>query len=300
MKTHRRLRVAVPSASRARSRRGWGLTARALLGFALLFSSIAAARMPPQDVRVDVPVYEIRQPIECLDERWTYSFAWNGIPVGSATVTVAETGRNGSQDAVKIGVSGKTSSFVDLLWDYRMEASGDVRIGPFAPHEFISRERERGSEKLTRVAFDSARHVTSYRSKGGHVEQYGFAAPNTYDILSTVLLALNLDYRRGDILSFDTLTGTARYLVQVRVVEREPIEVAGVVRDAWRLEIVTTELTDPKVEPKHESTELWVSAERPRRLLRARSRTFVGSIYADLRTIERLEPAEEMNARARP
>ena len=53
-------------------------------------------------------------------------------------------------------------------------------------------------------------------------------------------------------------------------------------RAAWRLGARTEELTDDDADGRHSRTEIWISPERPRTLLKARSETFVGAITLEL------------------
>jgi hypothetical protein len=245
---------------------------------------------------VELPVYRIVDAADPPNERWKYVFSWSGVPVGDATITLAQR-RTGAKAHLSVGLNGGTNGMVDLLWSYRMHARGEVRLDPFAPCRFVAVETERGRSRRTTIDFGEHGEVTSLRRRAGREKRHTFAAPNTFDMISTVVLALNLDgYAPGKVFRFDTLTGTARYLVQVRVAKRERVLAAGGKHDAWRLEIRTRELTDPREERKHEATDLWVSAERPRRLLKARSKTFVGAITVDL---EAIEPAAERGAKRR-
>jgi hypothetical protein len=207
------------------------------------------------------------------------------VPVGEATIEMRER-RRGALAHLAVELRGATNAMVDLLWRYRMDAAGEVRLDPFAPSRFTARESERGASKTTRIEFDDRRNVQAVRRRPGRERRYAFTAPNTYDMISTAVLALNLDYDVGKVFRFDTLTGTARYLVQVRIVKRERVAAAGRDHDAWRLEIRTRELTNPREERRHDATDLWVSADRPRRLLKARSKTFVGAITVELTAVE--------------
>ena len=244
-----------------------------------------------------LPVYCIGNAADRLNERWKYAFSWNGVPVGDATITLGER-RRGAGTHLSVDLRGRTNAVVTRLWSYRMHARGEIRLDPFAPRRFVSVETERGRTQTTTIEFDERGEAKSSRRAAGREKRHTFTAPNMYDMMSTVVLALNLDgYAAGKVFRFDTLTGTARYLVQVRVVKRERVAAAGREHDAWRLEIRTRELTNPREERKHETTDLWISAERPRRLLKARSKTFVGAITVDL---EAVEPAAERGAKRRP
>jgi hypothetical protein len=270
----------------------------------------AAAAIEPGEVQVSTPVYQLPADVEWPDERWDYHFSWSGIPVGTLSIEAggqpAEDGDTDGGDSGKrltVHVLGTTNSVVDLLWKYRLDARGVVAVRPFSPREFIIDETERRKDKFTHIRFDADRNVHSIRRKNDKTREYRFAGGNTFDILSTVFLILNLDYVLGDEFYVDTFTGTSRYLVTVNVDAKEEQLAAGASVPAWRLSVHTHELTDPEKDGKHRETILWVSRDKPRRLLAARSKTFVGAIEVDLdavvpaRELERTAGAEELMAK---
>ena len=296
------------SASRAvrgvlRVRRG---LCSSLVGLALLCLAphgAAAAAIEPGEVQVSTPVYQLPADVEWPDERWDYHFRWSGIPVGTLSIEaggqpaddggtgVGDTGAGDRGKRLTVHVLGTTNSVVDLLWKYRLDARGVVAVRPFSPREFIIDETERRKDKFTHIRFDADRNVHSIRRKNDKTREYRFAGGNTFDILSTVFLVLNLDYVLGDEFYVDTFTGTSRYLVTISVDAKEEQLAAGISVPAWRLSVHTHELTDPEEEGKHRETILWVSRDKPRRLLAARSKTFVGAIEVDL---DAVVPAREL------
>ena len=250
-------------------------------------AAVAWAGLPPGEVEISTPVYEVSTPEKRDSERFVFSFNWSGIPVGRVSMTVADSG-SGPDRRLSLSTQGRTNAVVDLLWKYRMDFSGAVTLEPFAPSEFFSREQENRRHKTTSIKFSRGpeARIESVVTKGERRDEFSFAAGNTLDILSTVLLMLELDYFVGEQYYFDVLTGKSRYLVTAGVEARELIEVAGKTEDAYRLLIETSDLTDPGDDEKHRATHLWVSAARPRHLLRAASKTFIGSVYVELTAVE--------------
>ncbi len=257
----------------------------------LLVGSIGAAKAAraehrsPQDVHVKTPVYHIDHSAFQAGERWQLEFRWSGIPVGHFTIELSDGGHTGGK-RLNIEVTGRTNSFIDLLWRYRLHATGWVFTEPFAPGAFHAEEHENARFKVTDVGFDSDRQVHAVRKKGDSVRETAFPAPNTYDILSAVFMIMSLDHHIGDEYYVDVLTGLARYLVTIQVEERGWVQVEGKPVDAFRLALSSYDLTDPEKSSKHRGTSLWVSASRPKRLLKAESKTFVGSISASLTAVQ--------------
>ncbi len=252
----------------------------------MLFSGSSPAKITPDAVEIDVPVYQVgSQDFRPVDEIWNFRFAWSGFPVGTIRIAGKGAGEEESDD-LKLGVEidGATNAFIDLLWRYRLTARGSIQLDPFAPNEFVITENERRREKVTKIEFADGR-VHSTKLKEGNTEEFRFDAPNTYDIISAVFLMMHLEYDVGRQYHIDALTGTSRYLVSVDVEARESIEVMDRWVEAYRLLIKTNDLTDPDDDHKHAGTYMWVSTAPPRRMLKAQAKTKWGSIYGELVSI---------------
>ena len=251
-------------------------------------TAVVSASIPPGEITSTTPVYDLAGNVQTVNERWSYSFSWGAIPVGHVTISGSELEIDGER---RLGVhaTGKTNSFIDLLWKYRLNAVGSIRLEPFGPGAFYSAEQERAKQKFTTIEFAPDQTIRSSRRKGDRLQEYEFKASNTFDFLSTTWLLLNLEYEIGQVYKVDTLTGTSRYLVNLEVADLDTIEAGGKQVQAYRLVATTSELTDPdETEHKHRGTSIWVTAERPRRLLKAEAKTFWGAIHLQLTKIENI------------
>lgn len=248
---------------------------------AALFAVIAFAGGDPTAVSITTPHYDPGRVPEHPDQLHRFRFAWTGIPVGEINVRLREDKDATGRRLLRVSASGKTNPVIDILWRYRMNAEGYVGLEPFGPGRFEADEQENKRRKLTTIEYEDGR-IRSTRVKGDRTTRYDFEAGATLDLLATVTATLAMDYVIGDQYYFDVFTGTSRYLCTVEVEARETILAAGVERDSYRLGIITADLTDPAAEAKHRATQLWVSATRPRSLLRASVKTFIGSVHAEL------------------
>lgn len=257
---------------------------RAVVGLwliAVLVAGPAAARRSEHlDHTVEAPVYTLGENLPTLAGRYDYSLRWSGLPVARVSLDMQT-----SADArgVDLAIVGATHPVIDLFWRYRFDGRGRVATAPFAPRYFEVEECERSRLRRTEITFgpDDDR-VQAVRRSPGKIREYWFHSDNTYDIPSSVYLVLNLDYEPGKTYTLETFTGKSRYLVHLDVEAREVIQVGGDSRDAWRLGVRTEEITDEDGDGRHRKTQAWVSSERPRTLLRARSETYVGAITLEL------------------
>jgi hypothetical protein len=275
-----------------------------LLAVTILVAGVLGARAAsrsPDEVSGDTPVYTVGTPKGGISELWRYVFSWRGLPVGHVTIAGTETEEAGER-LMRVRVAGRTNSFIDLLWRYRLEAGGALHLDPIAPASYYAHEVESSKQATTRIDFDRTRRVTTFRKKGDKVKQYEFEAPNTYEFLSTIWLLLNIEYELGKTYRVDAITGASRYLLEVSVEGREVVHLDGMPIETYRLRAITQELTDPKNEiaTKHRETALWVNTDWPRRLLRADVSTKWGAVRLELTSVEdiaELPPIDVMHTR---
>lgn len=288
----------------------------AAAGLILVLAGAAAlpASEPPSSVQVETSVLGVQEPVAHPPERLTYTFSWGRfVKVGEVEVTAGERSepRRGSEGAagtggpdcdapgeagpevagrrsIQVSVRAETSRMIDLMWRYRMNAEGVVHLDPFRPGYLEVRESIKRGPKTLRVEFDGEGRVQTSRNKKGILREHRFEAPNTFDLAAAVLLILNQDLAVGRRYAVDALAGNSRYLITVEVVGEETISAAGGEHAAFKLRLLSRDLTDPPDTEKHDHTDLWVSAARPRRLLQAVSDLWVGAVRGRL---VRIEPA---------
>ena len=232
------------------------------------------------DVEVRTPVYTLPASHRIAGETLHYSLSWVGVPLGGVAVEMAPSADRGG---LAVAIRGATVPGIEWLYSLRFSAEGLVRTEPFAPGGLTLEACENSRTKRTRILFpDGEGPIRAIREKRGRIKEYFFHSDNSYDVPSAVYLMLHLDYAEGQRYELDAFTGESRYLVTADVVGRETIEVRGAPTDAWHLRLHTRDLTDPEAQQKHRGTSVWVSAEAPRRLLRAQTDTFVGAVTLEL------------------
>ena len=96
----------------------------------------------------------------------------------------------------------------------------------------------------------------------------------------------------GDRYRFETIAGRSQYAVVFDVLKNDRIKFDGKKVDAIKLRVTGRDLTDPEDSAKHRTTTVWVSAEKPRRLLQAVSRLWIGTVKVRLKSVEPLEVPE--------
>jgi len=256
----------------------------------LLVSAASAGppRQPPDSVDVETPEYRVTEPVTGQAERWVYEFSWSRfLKVATVEVTAGERIEAGDSRTIGVFIRASSARILDWLWRYRMNADGVVNLAPYRPGSFEVRESINRAPKTNRVEFDGNGGVHTYRKKEGRVREFEFATHNTFDMVSALYLVMNQDLTVGESYQVDALAGNVRYLVTLEVVDTETIRVANGEHAALKLRVRTEDLTDPPDNARHTHTDLWVSAERPRRMLQAVSNLWLGTIRGRLVSIER-------------
>ena len=270
-----------------------GIRAAGSLGGCLLFlfcvlSLVSAGDKPPQEVGAELPVLEVSGAVHQPPTRFVYSFTWGRLlKVGEIEITAGEILEKQKPERIEVFVRAATGRLTDLFWRYRLNADGFVRLAPFRPGRFEVRESVKRWPKTSHVVFnDSGNEVQTYRMKKGVVKRYAFDVENAWDIPSMLYVLLNQKLELGDTYEVDTLAGVKRYIFSAEVFAHETIHVAGEDRPAIGLRVASHSLTDPDEDVRHGTTEVWVSRDRPRSLLRAVSELKFGAVRFELQSEE--------------
>ncbi|MBT8442603.1 MAG: DUF3108 domain-containing protein [Gammaproteobacteria bacterium] len=234
-------------------------------------------------------------------EKWTYSFAWwPFLRVGSAEITAME--REGPMDdnpalrstrEIAISIAGKTNRLLDAIWRYRITADAVVPLEPLRPGVLDIHESIKLKPKHTKITYEDGEFYT-WRNKGGAIKETRIDAPHALGIFSTFYTLFDEELNVGDRHEFETIVGRSRYDVQFEVLGNDRIKIEGKKHAAIKLNVTGADLTDPEDTSKHRKTTIWVSAEKPRRLLQAVTRIWIGTVKIRLRTIEPLDLPEQV------
>jgi len=235
-------------------------------------------------------------------EKWTYSFSWwPFLRVGTAEITAVERVRATESPAgtvparqqreIAVSIEGKTSRLLDAIWRYRIDAEAVVPLEPLRPGTLEMHEIIKKKPKHTRISYDDGEFLT-WRDRNGSIKETRIVAPGALDIVSTLYQLLNEDLDIGDRYVFETIAGRSRYDVRFEVLKNGRIKVASEKIDAIKLKVTGADLTDPEDTRKHRKTMIWVSAERPRRLLQVVTGLWIGTVKVRLRAVEPLDANE--------
>ena len=183
-----------------------------------------AEYIPPSKVVVRTKAY---QPQETNFPRGTYDYqvAWQGIPVGSASIRIGTTYRDGKK-MLDVEATARSGGIVSLFYRLEHRSESIFSAQELKPVTFVSQQTEnsRFTNLLINFAPDGAinARVTKGRlNSAGKSEEVSFRSNATFDPISAAFLARSLPLNPAEDASFDVFNGSDRYLISLHVVGRE-------------------------------------------------------------------------------
>jgi hypothetical protein len=218
----------------------------------------------------------------------TYHFGWGGI-----TAATGETHFNRrSPDRFQFDGTAHTTGVVRALWkmDATQHAVADARS--LRPTEMEQTENVRSKTLVTKLAFDAAgvtrtrietkRGVTTSSTKQ-------FNRPNLFDLHSALLYMRSQSLRQGTVHRIIVFPATSSYLATTTVTGREKVSVPAGTFNAIRLDLQLNKIGKKgELEPhrKFRRGTIWISDDSDRILLRINAQIFVGTVFAELQSVQ--------------
>lgn len=259
---------------------------RAVLSLAVL--SVCAPAAVHADWRAEVLALKPgRFPPPPSDLSARYVFGWGGIPAAAADVRLRRTAGGMWTGLVNGGTTGTARS----LW--RLDAEYKTRVAGAGWHSrwFELTEQYRRYRVVEKAMFrpGGARSLRENSRAVTPPNRVNFHVPGLRDMAAALLLARSQPLRNGDRMSLAVFPGEGMYLVRVKVEGREKLRWHGEMRDTIRasLEIDRIE-KDYSLTPhrKFQNGTVWVSDDDIRMPLRVEVKVFIGSVFAELESLE--------------
>jgi len=245
-------------------------------------SDIADAVVPPRPLPdgVRVPSYSPGPMPFHPGQQLFYQGSWIGIPAAGGKVVLH--GGNGYPALLSAEIWVSTNRLTDKFYKMRDYLREDFTPA-LKPTEMNIRQNEGRRHDTFKVTFDHRNHVVTLVKHGPRGQQTRkFLSYNPSGPVSGAMMALSQPLEAGDSLSFDSFSGTTRYVFELKVIRRERIGTPLGEFDAFRIVPSVTYLSDGKINDEVHDTTLWVSADARRLPLRIESAVFIGSIRIEL------------------
>jgi len=278
------------------------LSASTGLAFSALFflADARADYIPPGEILVHTKAYT-PQNISFPLGTYEYSVDWQGIPVGRASISVKNSvlpvADNPQQDCFVVTAKANSGRVISLFYNLKHKSVSTFRADKLSPLSFYSIQTENSKSKSRQVRFDNDGEIHAELWKQGKdtpEEVIDFRSENTtFDPITAAFLARSLPVHLNEDFTFDVFNGKHRFLITLRVLRKEMVDVAGGQREAFVVVPTVKKLTDSEGEKRLRQATLWISTDPSREVLKIKSEVYIGSVNAEL---ERFIPEPSLPA----
>jgi Protein of unknown function (DUF3108) len=217
-----------------------------------------------------------------------YSFSWSGFPGASAEVRLTKV----SGDRFQLDGMIHTTGLVRTLWKFDATHVSSVDSGALHPFEMKQIENVRSKKIVTSLSFDSS-GVTSKETEtpgktvGAKIRRFDF--PHLFDLSSALLYLRSQPLQDRSIQRVVVYPATSAYLTTVTVLGRERLTGPSGTYNAIKLDLQLSKIgKNRELEPhrKFRRATVWLSDDSDRLLLRIQAQVFVGTVFAELQSVE--------------
>jgi len=243
-------------------------------------SEAGEAMANPESVPVYLPKFF---PFEG-GEKAVYRASWNGLfSVASAEIDTTPALLEGKK-VMQVRVEAKTSRVLDLIWKMRDTITSTFDAKALSPSQFKFSQRENTRIIDTEASYNhsSRRWAVNRRQVGKRPKVYEFDAQNILDPITAVYLARSVDFKVGDRLYFNLFGGRYRYLLELHVEKKEPIELESGRVEAFKIIPRIQNITKRGYADRLNEAAIWISADERRLPVRLSSKILFGTVYLEL------------------
>ncbi|HMG05283.1 MAG TPA: DUF3108 domain-containing protein [Chthoniobacterales bacterium] len=217
-----------------------------------------------------------------------YGFGWSGFPGATADVRFTKS----SADRFQLDGNVHTIGLVRTLWKFDANLTSIVDAGTLHPLEMKQVENVRSRKTVTTLAFEpngvtSRETETPGKNPGPKVRR--FESPHLFDLLSALLYLRSQPLQERAVQRIVVYPQTSAYLATVTVQGRERLTVPAGTYNAIKLDLQLSKIgKNRELEPhrKFRRGSVWMSDDADRLLLKIEAQIFVGSVFAELQSVE--------------
>lgn len=217
-----------------------------------------------------------------------YHFGWSGVTAAHADFDVSRPVRG----QLRLSMHTQTTGFVRTLWRMDTQHSALCQAATLRPIRLQQTETYKDETETTQAEFsvEGVKRQTRVKpAKGLQEKEKHFKFPNVFDLQTALLFVRSQRLSAGDRYRFVVYPSTAAYFAEIEVLGREKLKVASGSYDAIKCQ-VRLQRVSKKFElaphKKFKRAFAWLSDDRDRLLLRIEAEIFVGSVWAELQSVE--------------
>jgi len=211
----------------------------------------------------------------------TYRVSWAGIPAAGATIRMRPNDDNPALLTGEINIA--TNKLVDVLYRMRDYVRENFAGSSLLPQDvYIKQSQNRRGDEYV-IKFDHQTGVVDMTRRTPHKTEHAkFHSPSPLGPISGPLMALSQPLEVGHTLLFDVFVGENRYVIALKVEQRERIRTTLGVFNAVRITPTMVYLSNNQARGKAREITVWVSDDDRRLPLRVQAEAFFGYVIAEL------------------
>jgi len=230
-----------------------------------------------------VPAEELPMPFQA-GEKLTFDVTWGGIPVGEAVLEVYPKETINGEEAHHFVLKAKTVGFVDMFFKVRNRIDAYADSG-MTHSVFFKNELTGTHEKSVTIDFDWDKAKIQRRDNTAEWDALD-AMSGSFDPLSVFYFTRTQDLKEKTAYERPVTDGKKNVIGRMKIVRRETIEVGGKEYDTYLLEPETRHIGGVFKDSENPKIQLWLTADKRRLLVKARSEVVVGSFVGELISAE--------------
>ena len=217
-----------------------------------------------------------------------YEFGWSGFTAADADVSFTQNARGDCA----LDLSAKTTGIVRSLWKMDTHGTSVCKAATLRPVKLTQTEVYKKKSITTTVDFTAEgpaqlRVVNPPDSTPPKVQKFNFTP--MHDMFSALLFIRSRPLAQGESVKLCVYPASAAYLAVATVVGREKIKVAKKNWNTIKCDLKLNEVEGSlalKPHAKFKKAHVWISDDNDRLLLKVEAEVFVGSVWAELQSVE--------------
>ncbi len=218
--------------------------------------------------------------------RATYEFGWNDVAAATAEISFGKSGGH-----LQLTGTGQTTGVVRALWrfDVQHRATADAAtLRPLLMHQVDELRSKTVTTDLVFNAGGVVRTRTDTKTKKPPTPKT-FNFPGLLDLHSALLLLRSQPLTDGTVHRLVVYPATNGYLATITVAGHESVKVGAGTYNAIKLNLQLSKINKKRQLEPHEKfrqASAWISDDADRLLLRIEARVFVGTVFADMQSVQ--------------
>ena len=217
-----------------------------------------------------------------------YRFGWNNVTAATGDVRFGKT----ADGRFQLEATGGTTGLARTLWSYDIKHAATSDARTLRPIRVRETEEMPSKEFTTELTF-TEEGVTSVREERDDGEAKSktrrFSFPHVWSLNSALLYLRTQPLEDGAVQRIVIYPSTSAYLATVTVVGRDRITVPTGTYDAIKVDVQLKKIGKGRklqAHKKFKGAMVWLSDDPDRLILRIETQVFIGTVFAELQSVQ--------------